>query len=264
MPAAGPSQPNSTVPGGGFGRSVALGATAPLIAQERGPVCAEPRSAREQSNEGDSDDIHRRRRPGLIRTSRHRGQSRRHLSGVVRLLHLRHGRRAGVRRDLLPQLRPAGRHPARVHDVRGGFRGPAAGRRRLRPLRRQARPQERARGDAADHGHRHLPDRPAAHVCVDRRVGADPARDAALPAGPGARRGVGRRGADDARVRLRAPARAERQLAAGRGADRAAAGQRGAVTDGGGHLGGGLRRLGVAGSVPAQRRAGASWGCGSG
>ena len=53
------------------------------------------------------------------------------------------------------------------------------------------------------------------------------------------------------------PARAQRQLAAGRRTDRAAARQRRAVADGRGHHGRGVPVLGLAGAVPAQRAAGA-------
>ena len=48
--------------------------------------------------------------------------------------------------------------------------------------------------------------------------------------------------------------RPQRQLAAGRRADRAAARQRGAVADGRDHLRRGVPLLGLAGAVPAQRR----------
>ena len=78
---------------------------------------------------------------------------------------------------------------------------------------------------------------------------------AALPAGPRPGRRVGRRRPDDARVGRSQQARPQRELAAGRRADRAAARQRRALADGGGHLGRGVPGLGLAGSVPAQRGA---------
>ena len=64
-------------------------------------------------------------------------QPDRHLVGVVRLLHLRHRRRAGVQQVVLPELRAAGRHPAGLHDVRRRFHRPAAGRSGVRALRGQ-------------------------------------------------------------------------------------------------------------------------------
>ena len=74
-----------------------------------------------------------------------------------------------------PELRPAGRHPAGLRDLRRRVHRPAARRSDLRPLRRQARPQERPGGDPAADGHRHVRDRPDADLRHDRRVGADPA-----------------------------------------------------------------------------------------
>ena len=55
----------------------------------------------------------------------------------------------------------------------------------------------------------------------------------------------------------RPQARAQRELAAGRGADRAAARQRRAVADGRGHRGRRVPVVGLAGAVPAQRSPGA-------
>ena len=133
----------------------------------------------------------------------HRRQPDRHLAGVVRLLHLRHRRRTGLQQAVLPELRAAGRHPAGLRDVRRGFRRPPARRRGVRPLRRQARPQERPGGDPAADGHGDVRDRPPADLRHDRRLGTGPAGGAALPAGARPRRRVGRRRPDDAGVRRR-------------------------------------------------------------
>ena len=95
----------------------------------------------------------------------------------------------------------------------------------------------------------------AADLRHDRGVGAGPAGRAALPAGARPRRGVGRRGPDDAGVRRRPAPRAQRELAAGRRTDRAAARQRRPVADGRAHHGRGVPVLGLAGAVPAQRAA---------
>ena len=119
---------------------------------------------------------------------------RRHGARVVRLLHLRDGRRAGLRRPVLQR--------------QGGFRRRHAGglrhlRRRLRraparrdPVRQHGRPhrppRDADRHDAAD-GHLDRHHRPAADLRDARHLGADPAdADARLP-GPRRRRRVRRR-----------------------------------------------------------------------
>ena len=79
---------------------------------------------------------------------------------MVRLLPLRHRRRAGLQPALLPDARSAGRHAQRLRHVRRGVRGPPARRRGLRPLRRPGRPQDDAGVVAPDHGRRDGPDRP--------------------------------------------------------------------------------------------------------
>ena len=61
-------------------------------------------------------------------------QPDRHDDRVVRLLPLRHGRRARLQQALLPDVRPAGRHDGRVRHLRGRLRRAADRRHRLRPL----------------------------------------------------------------------------------------------------------------------------------
>ena len=84
--------------------------------------------------------------------------------GVLRLLHLRDGRRAGLRQGLLPRVRSCDRHAAVVRHLRRGLRG-AADRRLLHgPHRRQVRPQARPHPHRDDDGRvdvpRRLPPRP--------------------------------------------------------------------------------------------------------
>ena len=99
-----------------------------------------------------------------------------HRARVVRLLHLRHGRRAGVRRPVLQRRRARRRHAGRLRHVRRGLRRPPA---RRHPVRQHGRPHRPARDadrhDAAD-GHLDRHHRPAADLRHDRHLGADPAR----------------------------------------------------------------------------------------
>lgn len=183
-----------------------------------------------------------------------RGQPRRHHHRVVRLLPLRLGRRARVQHAVLPQQRPARRHPAGLPDVRGRLRRPAARRRRLRPLRRQDRPQEAPRDQPADDGRRDLRDGSAAHPRQHRRVGADPADGPAAGPGLRSRRRVGRRGPPRLRTRRRRAARLLGLLAAGRSPRRQSARDRRPGAAGRRPVRRGLPRLGLAHPVPPLRR----------
>ena len=141
-----------------------------------------------------------------------------------------------------------------VRHVRGRLPRPAGGRADLRPLRRPDRPQDDADLDAGHHGRRHGPDRPAADVRRDRRLGAGAARRA--PGPPGHRRGrrVRRRGAAGGRVRARGAARLLRQLRPHRRARRAVPGLR-RVRPRQPAARRGLPRLGLACVLPGQRAA---------
>ena len=91
---------------------------------------------------------------------------------MVRLLPLRHRRRAGVRRTVLSQERSGGRHAAGVPDLRRRLRGAAARRHSVRHHGRPLRAQTRPGGDAVDDRRRHHADRRAADLCPDRLLGA--------------------------------------------------------------------------------------------
>ena len=82
-------------------------------------------------------------------------------------------------------------HAARV---RGRLRGTSVRRAGVRPPRRHRRPQVHLPRHHDADGHRHVPDRRAADLRVDRHRGADPADRAASRAGPRARRRVRRCG----------------------------------------------------------------------
>ena len=184
---------------------------------------------------------------------RARVRRRRH-HRVVRLLPLRHRRRARLRAPVLqrPQRR---RRPVRlVRHLRRRVPGPARRRLHLRPLRRPRRAQEDAAAHAGDHGRRHRGDRPAPVVRRDRLVGTRPAGDAARAAGHRRRRRVRRRGAARGGVRPGRAARVPRQLRAHRRAGRPAAGQR-RVLAGQPAARRGVPRLGLAGLLPGQRGA---------
>ena len=192
---------------------------------------------------------------GGRRPRRDGGQLRRHRHRVVRLLPLRHGGRARVRPALLPERRSAHRHAVVVRDLRRGLHRPPARRHRLWPLRRSRRAPVDADLLAGDHGCRHLPHRPAAHVRHDRRVGACPAGPVAVRAGHWRRRRVGRSGAHGRRA---FSARAPRTLG-----KLASDGRSGRVVpvDGrlrrGQHQPGrrGIPRVGLARAVPLEPRA---------
>ena len=120
----------------------------------------------------------------------------RHDDRVVRLLPLRHRRRAGLPEALLPQRRSADRHARGVRHLLRRLRRPADRRGDLRPLRRPHRPQGDADRHAAVDGHRHLPGRLRAELRIDRHLGRDHPDRAAHAAGHRRRRRVGRLGAD--------------------------------------------------------------------
>ncbi|GCC49306.1 hypothetical protein chiPu_0033556, partial [Chiloscyllium punctatum] len=92
---------------------------------------------------------------------------------MVRLLPLRHRRRAGVRRVVLPEERSGGRHAAVVPDLRRRLRGATVRRPVVRHPRRPLWPQAGAGRNPADDRHRHHGDRLPADLCADRRLGAD-------------------------------------------------------------------------------------------
>ena len=98
---------------------------------------------------------------------------------------------------------------------RGGLPDASDRRSRRRLPRRQVRPQARARRRAADHGHRHRPDRLPPHVRAGRHPRTHPARHHPDDPGPGVRRGMGRRRHDDVRARTLEEARALRRHPAG-------------------------------------------------
>ena len=136
-----------------------------------------------------------------------------------------------------------------------GFIAQALRRRRLRPLRRQDRPQADAGLLAAAHGRGDGADGPAARLRLDRHLGTDSARRAALRSGLRRRRRVGWCGADGRRARSRASARLLRCLAPSRRAGRPRPGNgyvRPAVGNADRRA---VPRVGMAGSVPGQRAA---------
>ena len=112
----------------------------------------------------------------------------RHDARVLRPLHLRLGRRAGVPEAVLLDGEPDYRAVAVAGELRRRVRRTAVRRSAVRPLRRQARPQVGARRHADADGPVDVHDRPAAERRQRRPARADAARRAAHPAGPGARR----------------------------------------------------------------------------
>ena len=140
--------------------------------------------ARHQGRQAGSDRLRRR--------GRHRD---------LRLHRVRHRRRALLRHRVLPELQPAGGHPAVVRDARRRVRRPAARRHHRRTPRRQGRPQAGAGRVADPDGPGHVRDRPAADLRGRRRAGTDPAGDRAHHSGLGVRRRVGRRHPDELRAR---------------------------------------------------------------
>ena len=121
---------------------------------------------------------------------------RRHDDRVVRLLHLRHRRRADLPEDLLPQRRSADRNARGVRHLLHRLRRPADRRGDLRPLRRPHRPQGDPDRHADADGHRHIPRRLRPGLRIDRHLGRDHPDRAAHAAGDRRRRRMGRLGAD--------------------------------------------------------------------
>nr|GEU28093.1 hypothetical protein [Tanacetum cinerariifolium] len=116
----------------------------------------------------------------------------RHHDRILRFLHLRHRRRAGVPQAVLPSCRSCRRHAAIAGHVCHRLLCPPHRLGRVRPLRRPYRPQGHAGGGAAHHGHLHGRDRLAAHVRHHRHLGAGLAGAVSLRPGPGPGRRVGR------------------------------------------------------------------------
>ena len=131
-------------------------------------------------------------------------EPRRHDDRVLRLLHLRHRGGARVRAHVLPEIRARDADAQRLSDLRP--RLPCAARRLVpvRPFRRSHRTQIDARRHHVDHGARDDADRRAALLRERGRVRAAGAGGSALPAGRGARRRMGRGGADRGRERAAA------------------------------------------------------------
>ena len=117
------------------------------------------------------------------------GQPDRHHHRILRFLHLRHGRRAGVPAPVLPGQQRAGGPAAVTGDLRGGVHRPAGRLGGVWSFRRPHRPQGHPGRRVADHGPVHGADRPAADPCADRAVGTGAA--GAVPLRP--RAGAGRR-----------------------------------------------------------------------
>ncbi|CAA9280672.1 MAG: Uncharacterized MFS-type transporter, partial [uncultured Actinomycetospora sp.] len=137
---------------------------------------------------------------------------------VVRLLHLRHRRRAGLPGLVLPGREPDGGRPAHLQCLRGRVPRPPHRRRRVGPLRRPRRAQEGVPRRAVHDGDRHDANRPPPDLRHHRDRGADHPHGAAVRAGSRGRRPVGRCGAARDRVRAQAQARVLRQLRPGRSA----------------------------------------------
>ena len=182
-----------------------------------------------------------------------RRRDRRHGARVVRLLHLRHGRRARVRRPLLLRRRPRRRHADRLRDVRRRLRRPPLRRHHLRSSRRPHRaPRDADHHDVAD-GPLDRAHRPAAHLLVDRDLGADPARAAARAAGPRRGRGVRRRLDAAGRARSQGAPRLLLLVRPDRRADRPRA-RHPVVPARRAAAGRSAQRLGLAHPVPARLR----------
>ena len=182
------------------------------------------------------------------------GKRDRHNIGVVRLRSLQCDVGSRLQQDILSLIRPARRYAAGIPHLRRRH-GSAAGRRHhLRPAWRSHRTPSDADRDGQYHGRLDGFDRSAAVLRPGRRAGADSARPAALRAGHHARRRMGRRRTPCGRAWLRQAARPQRILDTMRYARRHAAGDRGArrhdLHDEQRHL----HRLGLAHSVPGQRR----------
>ena len=143
-------------------------------------------------------------------------QLRRRCRRLVRLPAVRDRRRAGIQFRVLPESQPDDGHARGVRDLRRRLPVPAARRRRVRPLRRPARPQADAGADRDADGAVDGRDRPAAGVLDDRLVGARAAGADARDPGFRGRRRMGRRGADGRRKRAEAEEGVLQQRRAGR------------------------------------------------
>ena len=194
--------------GGGVGRSRGAAMVAPPVPPR---ICQNRPAA--TTTTAPTDDCTRIAPPDPVR------QPDRHHHRVLRFLHLRHRRGAGVPAAVLPGFRAHRRDPAVAGHLRPGVLRPAAGLGAVRPLRRPGRAQGHPGGGAADHGHLHRADRPAADPCADRRGRAGAAGAVPFRPGPGPGWGVGRCGAAGHRERAAGQARLVRHVpAAGRAA----------------------------------------------
>ena len=157
---------------------------------------------------------HQHSTPGPVR------EPHRHDHRVLRLLHLRDGRRHRLSAAVLPGGRSRFGHPRLARDLRDRIHGPSGRLGALWPLRRPRRPQDDARRGAAHHGHLDGTDWGVADLRDDRGRRAAHAR--ALPVRPGSRprRRVGRCRAPRSRECAAGPARLVRHVSAARRADR--------------------------------------------
>ena len=178
-------------------------------------------------------------------------------AGVLRLLHLRPGRRAGLPGHLLPRGQPAGRRSSRRFATFGvGYVARPIGAFVLGPLGRHARPQERAGAVHAADGRLDVPRRAAAHLRPGRDLAPDPAGDPAADPGLRGRRGDLRGQRHDRRARAVRPARLLRQLHPAGRAGRADHRRRRLPAAVHRAVRGGLPVVGLADPVPAQRARG--------
>ena len=131
---------------------------------------------------------------------------------------------------VLPQGQRHHRAAGLARDIRSGVRRAPAGVGAVRAFRRSDRAKGHARRLAADHGHRHLSGRPAAHLPPGGSAGAGAAGADAVQPGSRVGRRVERRGAAGHRDRRTRQAGASRDVATVGRTIRFPAGQR-AVPD---------------------------------
>lgn len=173
---------------------------------------------------------------------------------VLRLLHLRDGGSADLSADLLSERRSDHRDRRVPRDLRRRLCRAADWRIRARPPRRHARSQDGAALVHVPDGLRDDRRRPAADLRSDRPAGAGPARDPAADSGLcGSRRNL-RRKLDDPRTRAVRPARLLFELHAAGRAGRPGAGGGRVPAARALHAGRAVQQLGLAHSVPAERR----------
>ena len=184
---------------------------------------------------------------GLVHRDGHR---------VLRLLHLRNGRRARPQPGVLPDAQPGQRHPRVLLHLCGGVRRAAARLGDFRPLRRpggpQVRPGRLAAADGAVHGVR----RAAAGLRHMGCLGAAAADRAALSPGHRPGRRVGRGRAARRRARAAQAPWAVCRLPATRSVRRVLRGDRGVLAAVVRARRRGVPLVGLAGAVPAVVPAG--------